>query len=205
MKKILTTPISDEDIESLRAGDIVYLTGTLATGRDDVHRRVVLEGMDSPYDFHGGALFHAGPIIRRTPEGTDELVSVGPTSSIRMEEYERDFIERTGVKLIIGKGGMGPRTAEGCRTFKAVHCVAIGGCAVSTASQVERIEACYWRELGMPECEWVMRVRQFGPLIVSIDAHGNNLFAENKALYAARRKDCEAPIVDSVRDYMRVE
>lgn len=203
MKKILTTPIKASDIEDLHVGDIVYLTGTLVTGRDDVHRRVVHENLKSPYDFNGGAIFHAGPIVKESPD-ENILVSVGPTSSIRMEGDEADFIEKTGVKLIVGKGGMGDKTTAGCQKFKAVHCVFVGGCAVTAASHVEKITDCYWRELGMPECEWVMKVNEFGPLIVSIDTHGNNMFVENKAKYAAKKPECEAPIIDSVKDYLNI-
>lgn len=204
MKKVLTTPIKAEDLESIQAGDIIYLTGTLVTGRDDVHRRVVHEGMTSPYDFDGGAIFHAGPIVKESPEG-NFLVSVGPTSSIRMEADASDFIRMTGLKLMVGKGGMGPKTTEACEKYKAIHCVFVGGCAVSAASHVEGITDCYWRELGMPECEWVMKVNEFGPLIVSIDTHGHNLFVENKAKYAERKEACEAPIIESVKDYLIIE
>jgi L(+)-tartrate dehydratase beta subunit len=208
MKKIIVTPVTDEAIAELRAGDIFYLSGTLATGRDDVHRRVVREGMQSPFDFRGLAIFHAGPIIKDgspseegEPSGEDEkyeLISVGPTSSIRMEEWAADFIARTGVKIMIGKGGMGSKTAAACREHKALHCVYPGGCAVLGASQVEKVTGVYWRELGMPECLWVMQAREFGPLMVSIDAQGNNLFAENAALYASRKPACMKPIIDSL-------
>ena len=204
MNKHLTLPIRQEDIQALHVGDVVYLTGTIATGRDDVHRRVVAEGMASPFDLRDGVIFHAGPIVRESPEGS-ELISVGPTSSIRMEPFEAQFIQKTGVRLIIGKGGMGPATAEACQKYKAVHCVAMGGCAVSAASQVERIEACHWRELGMPECMWILRVRDFGPLVVSIDSHGGDLFAATRAEAARRREACEGPILESVKDYMVVE
>ena len=204
MKKILTTPIKAEDLEDIHAGDIVYLTGHLVTGRDDVYRRVVHENMKSPYDFNGGAIFHAGPIVKETPE-ENLLISVGPTSSIRMEADSSEFIRMTGVKLLVGKGGMGDSTTEACRKYKTIHCVFVGGCAVSAASHVEKIEDCFWRELGMPECEWVMKVKEFGPLIVSIDTHGNNLFVENKAKYAARKEECEAPIIESVKDYLVIE
>ena len=204
MKKILTTPIKAADLEDIHAGDIVYLTGTLVTGRDDVYRRVVHEGMTSPYDFNGGAIFHAGPIVKESPE-ENQLIAVGPTSSIRMEADESEFIRMTGVKLLVGKGGMGPKTTEACQKYKTIHCVWVGGCAVSAASCVEKIEDCFWRELGMPECEWVMKVKEFGPLIVSIDTHGENLFVENKAKYAARKEECEAPIIESVKDYLVIE
>ena len=203
MKKVLTLPIREADIESLRVGDVVYVTGAIATGRDDVHRRVVAEGMESPFDLCGGVIFHAGPIVR---EGeVNELISVGPTSSIRMEAFQAEFIEKTGVRLIIGKGGMGPATAAACQKYKAVHCVAMGGCAVSAAAQVEAIEGCYWRELGMPECMWILRVREFGPLVVSIDAHGGDLFAQTRRTAAERRPACEGPVTASVKDYMVVD
>jgi len=198
MKKIITAPVTDEAIAELRAGDIFYLSGTLATGRDDVHRRVVHEGMQCPFDFRGLAIFHAGPIVKEDGEKY-ELISVGPTSSIRMEEWAADFIARTGVKIMIGKGGMGSKTAAACREHKALHCVYPGGCAVLGASQTEKVTGVYWRELGMPECLWVMRVREFGPLMVSIDAQGNNLFAENAALYASRKAACMKPIIDSLK------
>ncbi len=203
-KKILVTPISEEDIKDLRAGDIVYLSGILTTGRDDVHRRVLKEGLKSPHDFRDGAIFHAGPIIREEP-GNNQMVSVGPTSSIRMEAYEKDFIRETGVKVIIGKGGMGPLTSEGCRLYKAIHCVFIGGCAVSAASHVKKIQDVFWRDLGMPEAEWVMEVEEFGPLIISIDTEGNNMFVENKEYFASRKEECEAPVIESVKDYLLIE
>jgi L(+)-tartrate dehydratase beta subunit len=193
-KRIIRTPIHDADIADLRIGDIVYFSGLLATGRDDVHRRVVHEGLDCPFDFRNGAIYHAGPIVREN-NGVYELVSVGPTSSIRMEEWAADFIKKTGVKIMIGKGGMGAKTAAACREHGTIHCVYSGGCAVLGASQVETIDGVYWPELGMPECIWVMRVRAFGPLIVSIDAQGRNMFAENASLYASRKSACMEPII----------
>ena len=193
VKKIITTPVNDEAVANVRAGDTVYLSGVIATGRDDVHRRVVHEEMQCPFDFHGGVIFHAGPIVR---EENEELVSIGPTSSIRMEEWAADFIRQTGVKIMIGKGGMGDKTAAACREHGVIHCVYPGGCAVLGALQVEKIEGVYWRELGMPECVWVLKVREFGPLIVTIDTQGNNLYTESRALYASRKPAC----MDSVRD-----
>jgi L(+)-tartrate dehydratase beta subunit len=200
VKRIINTPIHDEAIADLHIGDVVYLSGLLVTGRDDVHRRVVHEGMDFPLDMNGAAVFHAGPIVREGG-GRCELVSVGPTSSIRMEAWAADFIQKTGVKMMIGKGGMGQKTAAACLEYRAVHCVYPGGCAALGAGQVERIENVYWRELGMPECVWLMRVRSFGPLIVSIDTRGKNLFAENAAYYASRRGACMAPLVESLRNF----
>jgi len=193
----IQTPISADDIACLRIGDIFYLSGVIATGRDDVHRRVVHEGMECPFNFSGLAIFHAGPIVREAAPAGYELVSVGPTSSIRMEEWAAGFIEKTGVKIMIGKGGMGDKTSAACAKHGAIHCVYPGGCAVLGAGQTEKIEGLYWRELGMPECIWVMKVREFGPLIVSIDTRGANLFAENSVRYASRKEACMQPIVNT--------
>jgi len=179
MKKILTTPISDEALADLNVGDIVYLTGHLVTCRDVAHRRLIELKQKLPVDVRGGAIFHAGPIVREKDDGSFEMVSIGPTTSMRMEKFERQFIAETGVKMIIGKGGMGEETAAGCLENKAVHAVFPGGCAVVAATKVEAIEAAEWRDLGMPETLWVNRVKEFGPLIISIDTKGNNIFEQN--------------------------
>ncbi|KAA9001342.1 L(+)-tartrate dehydratase subunit beta [Affinibrenneria salicis] len=194
MKKILTTPIKDEDLQSLKTGDVVYLTGTLVTCRDVAHRRLIELGRELPVDLQGLAIFHAGPIVVEKNTNEFEMISIGPTTSMRMEKFEKEFIEQTGVKLIVGKGGMGPNTEEGCRRYKAVHAVFPGGCAVLAATCVEKIEDAQWRDLGMPETLWVNRVKEFGPLIISIDTEGNNLFEENKKTYNARK----LPIIDEI-------
>ena len=193
-KKILTTPIKDEDLADLNVGDVVYLTGHLVTCRDVAHRRLIELKRELPVDLKGGAVFHAGPIVRKKDDGKFEMVSIGPTTSMRMEKFEKEFIEQTGVKLIVGKGGMGPNTEAGCEQFKAVHAIFPGGCAVLAATQVEEIENAEWQDLGMPETLWVNRVKEFGPLIISIDTKGNNLIKQNKARFDARK----GPIIDRI-------
>lgn len=191
-EKVLTTPISADDLEDIHVGDVIYLTGELTTCRDVAHRRVIEEKRPLPVDIKDGAILHAGPIIR--PLGGDqyEMVTVGPTTSMRMEKFEEAFIRETGVRLIIGKGGMGEGTMRGCRDYKAIHCVFPAGCAVVAASCVEKIIAANWKDLGMPETLWTSKVRKFGPLIVSIDTHGRNLFEENKVIFNERKdKVCE--------------
>ena len=187
MIKVLNTPIKDEDLAGLNVGDVVYLTGQLVTCRDVAHRRLIELKRELPVDLRGGAIFHAGPIVRKKDDGNFELVSIGPTTSMRMEKFEKQFIEQTGVKLIIGKGGMGPETTAGCLENKAVHAVFPGGCAVLAATKVEEIERAEWQDLGMPETLWVNRVREFGPLIISIDTKGNNLFEQNKVRFNERK------------------
>ena len=198
-KKVLTTPIQPEDIADINVGDVIYLTGYLTTCRDVAHRRVIEEGRKLPVDVKDGAILHAGPIIRKHGEGTYEMITVGPTTSMRMEKFEEEFIRRTGVRLIVGKGGMGPGTEAGCRTYGALHCVFPAGNAVIAATEVEEVEGGYWRELGMPETLWIFRVKQFGPLIVSIDAEGNNLFEQQKVVYNERKERALAALEQKVR------
>lgn len=199
MKKKLTTPISSEDLADLKVGDIVYLDGTLITCRDVAHRRLIELGRELPVDLRGGAIFHAGPIVRQKDDGSHEMVSIGPTTSMRMEKFEREFIRQTGVKLVIGKGGMGEETALGCQENQAVHAVFPGGCAVVAATKVEAIEGAEWKELGMPETLWINRVKEFGPLIISIDCNGNNLFETNKKLFTKKKAEVLAKISQRVR------
>lgn len=190
MKKILNTPISNEDLKDIKVGDVIYLNGHIVTCRDVAHRRLIEYGRELPVDINGGAIFHAGPIVRKIEGEEDkfEMVSVGPTTSMRMEKFEKEFIEKTGVKIIVGKGGMGPNTEAGCRENGAIHCVFPAGCAVIAATTVEEIENAHWRDLGMPETLWVCRVKEFGPLIVSIDAEGNNIFEQNKVIFNERKE-----------------
>lgn len=187
-KKILKTPIKEEDLKDIKIGDIIYLDGHLVTCRDVAHRRLIERKMDLPVNLEGLAIFHAGPIVREIADDKFEMVSIGPTTSMRMEKFEKEFIEKTGVKIIVGKGGMGKNTEEGCKINKAIHVVYPAGCAVLAATQVEEIERAEWRDLGMPETLWVCRVKEFGPLIVSIDAEGNNLFEQNKKVFNEKKE-----------------
>ena len=197
-KKILTTPIKAEDLEDINVGDIVYLNGYITTCRDVAHRRLIEEGRKLPVDLDGGAIFHAGPIIRPLGEEQYEMVSVGPTTSMRMEKFEEEFIKETGVKLIVGKGGMGEGTMRGCRDYKALHAVFPAGCAVVAATCVEKIESTNWKDLGMPETLWTCKVKEFGPLIISIDTHGRNLFEENKVKFNEKKEEAIAEICKHV-------
>ncbi len=197
-KKVLITPLTKADLADIQAGDIVYLDGDLMTCRDVAHRRVMEYGRELPYDIRGKAILHAGPIVRPTSDGGYEMVSVGPTTSMRMEKFEYDFTQHTGVRVIVGKGGMGPNTERACKEFGAIHCVFPAGCAVVAATEVLEIQEHHWDELGMPETLWVCKVREFGPLIVSIDANGRNLFEEQKVLYNARKEAVKAAIYPEV-------
>ena len=109
-KKILTTPISAEDLEGLQIGDIIYLNGSMTTCRDVAHRRLVEGGRELPVNVKDAAIYHAGPIVRSFGNNRFQMVSVGATTSMRMEKFEKEFVKQTGVRVIIGKGGMGKNT-----------------------------------------------------------------------------------------------
>lgn len=203
IKNILSTPIQDSDIESLTIGDIIYLDGYLITSRDDVHQRLIKQQKELPVDLSGKAIFHAGPIMQEIEGqvGKYRVISIGPTTSMRMERLEKEFIRQTGVKIIVGKGGMGSDTAQACQEYKAIHTVFPGGCAVLAANCVEEVESVEWLDLGMPEAMWVMRVKEFGPLIVSIDTKGNNLFEKNKRKFNIKKDSVVEEICQHV-DYL---
>lgn len=197
-KTILTTPISAEDLNGIHVGDIIYLNGSITTCRDVAHRRLVEEHRELPVDVRDAAILHAGPIIRPLENDKFEMVSVGPTTSMRMEKFEKEFVEHTGVKLIVGKGGMGPNTEYACKNFKCLHCVFPAGNAVVAATEVEEIVEAEWRDLGMPETLWHCHVKEFGPLIVSIDTDGRNLFEENKVIFNQKKDKAIAEISKQV-------
>lgn len=186
-KKVLITPVSAEDLEDIKVGDIVYLDGSMTTCRDVAHRRLVEEGRELPVDVRNNAIFHAGPIIRPLENDKFEMVSVGPTTSMRMEKFEYEFVKLSGVRVIIGKGGMKENTERACKEFGAIHCVFPAGNAVVAATEVEEIVRAEWRDLGMPETLWNCRVKEFGPLIVSIDTKVNNMFEENKVTFNQKK------------------
>ena len=176
------TPISEEDVRRLRVGDIVYLDGILVGARDAAHKKALslLErGEKLPIELEGLALYHVGPVVRKRDTGEWEVIAAGPTTSARMESVEADFIEKTRVRMVIGKGGMGLRTAEACKKYGAVYAVFTGGAAVLAASAIKKVVDVYWlEELGMAEALWVFEVENFGPLTVVIDSTGRNYYSE---------------------------
>lgn len=188
-KKVLINPISKEDLEDIHIGDIIYFTGDLTTCRDVAHRRVVEEKRPIPVDVRNAAILHAGPIIRAQKNARFQMVSVGPTTSMRMEKFEYEFVKSTGVRMIVGKGGMKENTERACGEFGAIHCVFPAGNAVVAAAEVEEIVEAQWEDLGMPETLWHCHVREFGPLIVSIDSHGRNYFEEKKVEYNKKKEE----------------
>ncbi len=178
----LTTPISEQDVRKLRVNDVLYVTGTMVTARDQAHKRALQfhkKGRQLPVNLEGLAVFHCGPIVRKeAAEWT--IVAAGPTTSTRMDIFEDEFIKNFKTRVIIGKGGMGGRTTEAMKKYGAVYGAFTGGAAVLAATAIKRVRAVEWFDLGMPEALWILETEEFGPLTVAIDSHGNNLFEEVK-------------------------
>ncbi len=175
----LRTPISDEDIQRLNVGDIVYVTGIIVTARDLTHRLViekVKNGQLSQGFLKGLVLYHAGPVAKRK-NNTWEVIAAGPTTSIRMEDLEPEFIQLTGVKLIVGKGGMGKRTLNALKRYCCAYGIFPGGCGIVAAKCVKRVVNVYFlEELGIPEAMWFFEVENFGPIVVAMDCRGNTIW-----------------------------
>jgi len=191
MKK-LNIPISEEEIRDLRVGDALQISGIATTGRDAAHKYMVetlikgaesLSGEDQAmFDelhsiLNGGAIYHCGPIVRND-KGTWSIVSSGPTTSIRDEIYQDKVIEAFKVRVVIGKGGMGPRTLAACRKFGAVYLHGIGGAGVYNATAMaEVLDVFKKEEFGLPEAFWKVRFKDFAG-IVTMDSHGRSLHEE---------------------------
>lgn len=176
----LKTPLSKEDTKKLKAGDLVYISGTIYTARDRAHQRILEEG--SPVNLEGAVIFHAGPIITTitSDEGVNyKMIAVGPTTSTRMNPYQPDVL-KLGVRAIIGKGGMDEGTADALVENGAVYLAAVGGCAALYVQSITEVKGVNWIDLGVPEAIWELEVKDFGPLIVAMDSNGNNLYEEVK-------------------------
>jgi fumarate hydratase class I len=171
---VLTAPLTEETVRALRVGDVVLIRGEMYTGRDAVHAYLMKN--PPPVDLHGAVLYHCGPVMLKQGEKWS-VKAAGPTTSIREEPYQADVIRRYGVRAVIGKGGMGPKTLAALKEHGAVYLNGIGGAAQYYARTVEDVLGVNLIDFGIPEAMWHLRVNNF-PAIVTMDAHGNSLHAE---------------------------
>ncbi len=185
----LKIPVPEDEIRKLKMGDLVYVTGTVITARDEAHLKALElheKGEKLPVDFKGVGVFHCGPIMKKV-DGEWTVIAAGPTTSARMEIFQDNFIETFRPALIIGKGGMGDRTSKACQEYGCVYGAFTGGAALLAAQGIKKVREVHWlEELGMPECLWVYDVEDFGPMIVTIDTHGNNMTQDIKEQVTAR-------------------
>ena len=171
---VLTAPLSEAAVRALKVGDVVLINGEMFTGRDNVHAYLMKN--PPPVDLHGAVLYHCGPVMLKQGERWS-VKAAGPTTSSREEPYEADVIKRYGVRAVIGKGGMGPKTLAALQEYGAVYLNAIGGAAQYYARTVEEVPGVYLMEFGIPEAMWRLKVNGFAA-IVTMDAHGRSLHAE---------------------------
>ncbi len=185
----LKTPVPEDEIRKLKMGDLVYVTGTVITARDEAHLKALElheKGEKLPVDFKGVGVFHCGPIMKKV-DGEWTVIAAGPTTSARMEIFQDNFIETFRPALIIGKGGMGDRTSKACQEYGCAYGAFTGGAALLAAQGIKKVREVHWlEELGMPECLWVYDVEDFGPMIITIDTHGNNMTQDIKEQVTAR-------------------
>ena len=177
MEYHINLPIPADILKKLRVHDILYVSGRMFTARDTAHEKMRgMKPIDLPFDASQMALYHCGPLMKQE-KGHWVAVSAGPTTSSRMEEVEDILLDRFNIHLIIGKGGMGERTAKALKKTGSVYAAFPGGAGVLAAEKIKEVPSVYWlEELGMPEAVWVFEVKEFGPLVVAMDSTGDSLY-----------------------------
>ena len=176
----LKTPLSDEDVVSLKIGDRVLLTGTIYTGRDAAHKRLfdLLEGgKELPFEIGGQVIYYVGPTPAKPGQA---LGSAGPTTSYRMDAYSPRLIEK-GLKGMIGKGMRSERVKEAMKRHKAVYFAATGGAGALLSKRIKKAEIVAYEDLG-PEAVRKLEVEDL-PVIVVNDVMGNDLYIEGERKY----------------------
>ncbi len=168
MEHRLKTPISEDDVSALRAGDLVWISGTVYTARDKVHA-LLQSGEELPVSLEGSVIYHCGPLIR-----DGEVLSAGPTTSGRVARYTKDVVSR-GARLIVGKGGISEE-AEALRG-KAAYLAYPGGCGALAARHL-KVKKLHLPDLGMAEGLWELEAENWGPMIVATDSYGGDLYRE---------------------------
>ena len=178
MEYHLQTPLKKEDLEKLNAGDIVYISGEILTARDEAHARILEMGEKKerlPFSLEGSVIYHCGPLMQQNESGW-KVISAGPTTSGRMSKMTPSLLKAHEVRAIIGKGGM--KSIADTLKSKCIYLAYTGGCAALAAELIKEVKAVHWLDLGMPEAVWVLKVEEFGPLIVGIDIKGKDIFTE---------------------------
>lgn len=171
---VLQLPLTEADVRGLKVGDVVILNGEMHTGRDALHKHLM--DHDAPIDLNGGVIYHCGPVMLKGEEGW-HVKGAGPTTSIREEPYQGDIMRKFGIRAVIGKGGMGPKTLAALQEHGGVYLNAVGGAAQYYAECIKKVNGVDFMEFGIPEAMWHLQVEGFAA-IVTMDAHGNSLHAD---------------------------
>ncbi|MCA1052644.1 fumarate hydratase [Priestia megaterium] len=172
---VLQAPITEEQIRELKVGDVVRINGMIYTGRDAIHKH--LTDHDAPIDLNGQIIYHCGPVMLKDEDGKWHVTAAGPTTSIREEPYQGDIMKKFGIRAVIGKGGMGPKTLAALQEHGGVYLNAIGGAAQYYADCIKSVEGVDLMQFGIPEAMWHLKVEGF-TAVVTMDSHGNSLHAD---------------------------
>lgn len=173
----MTFPTTEEEIRKLRAGDSVTVDGHIIGIRDRTQIRMFDHGRRPEMELQGALMLHTAPNVRKLDDGRYEKICIGTTTSARMVRFTEPLGREYGVRAICGKGGLPDDAIEPMREQGMVYFAIVGGAAALETTQIEEIEEVEWEDL-MPECLWKFRVKDFGPLTVGIDSHGNSLYRE---------------------------
>ncbi len=188
---ILEMPITEEKARSLKIGDTVTLEQTLFGIRDATLIHMFDKGRKVKFDLHGHAVIHTAPNVHRVPVSNEAPVGykpfcIGTTTSMRMERFTHDLMDREGVRIIVGKGGMGPDTLAALAEFGGAYLAIVGGAAALETTWIEQIVDIDLDDLH-PESLWKFQIKNFGPLLVGMDSHGGSLYADLQKDVASRR------------------
>jgi L(+)-tartrate dehydratase beta subunit len=189
----LQTPLTEETVRNLKLEDTVYIDGHVYGIRDATQIRIFDQGIAPPTDLTGAVCIHTAPGVKKLPSGKFEKVCIGTTTSTRMNRFYPPLIKQYGVRAMIGKGGFLQDTVDAMKELGGVYLAIVGGAAALETMQIEEIEEVWWEDL-MPECLWKFRVKDFGPLVVAIDAHGNSIYKNVKDSAAERIKEMMAKL-----------
>ncbi|MDA0655163.1 MAG: fumarate hydratase C-terminal domain-containing protein [Proteobacteria bacterium] len=198
LKKVrLKTPVTKEDLESLEIGNVVYLDGVVYTGREGLYNRIVTEGIAPPVDLKAltNVTFHCSPAASVNADGSFNMGAVTATASFRFAKWLTEWFAISGVKIIIGKGGMSE--ADYKKYFvpnDAIYLTTVGyGTGALLGRGIKRVQAAHWlEELGIAQAMWVLEVENFGPFLVESDLAGNSLFEqENRVVNQGLEKAYE--------------
>ena len=175
-----TMPVTEADIRKLKIGDHVVLQDTLFGIRDATQIHMFDKGRETRLDLDGHAVIHTAPNVKKVPVSNScpagyQSICIGTTTSARMERFTRPLMERNGVRMIIGKGGLGENSAQAFQDLGGVYLAIIGGTAALETTWIKQIVDVDMDDLN-PESLWHFRIKDFGPLLVAMDAHGGSLY-----------------------------
>ncbi|WLR51239.1 fumarate hydratase [Bacillus tianshenii] len=188
---VLQAPITEEQIRELKVGDVVRINGALHTGRDAIHKHLM--DNDAPIDLNGQVIYHCGPVMLKDEEGDWHVKAAGPTTSIREEPYQGDIMKKFGIRAVIGKGGMGPKTLKALQEHGGVYLNAIGGAAQYYAECIQGVEGVDLMEFGIPEAMWHLQVKDF-KAVVTMDSHGNSLHQDVEKTSLEKLENFKEPV-----------